>query len=209
MSEASQNCEGKTCEATGACICLPASADGTTPCDSQDGPTTDLFGQVLAHASRSAQRASAKAKPTNGTCGRKCSGSSASADLTRSLASRLRARLDTVGSMEYSQTWKELATPAGRSYWAHTASARRTCDSVYGGWPTVKVATGKYSYSNGDRNKVVLNLEGVAEIAGQHTNSSPAATERRGVLSPVLACWLMGFPIQWLQSVPVGRQRSQ
>jgi len=52
------------------------------------------------------------------------------------LASRLKARFGTGGSTEYVQTWKQKATPLGRSYWAHTASARRTSDSDSTGWPT-------------------------------------------------------------------------
>lgn len=38
----------------------PGSADGITPCDSQDGQQTDLFGQVLVPASRSLSRVGAR-----------------------------------------------------------------------------------------------------------------------------------------------------
>ena len=34
------------------------------------------------------------------------------------------------------QTWRQKATPSGRAYWAHTASARRTSGSDSTGWPT-------------------------------------------------------------------------
>ena len=73
---------------------------------------------------------------TLGICGLHGSGSSASADLSQRLVNRLRARLPTAGSMEYRQTWKPKATPSGRSYWAHTASARRTSDNGCGGSPS-------------------------------------------------------------------------
>ena len=57
-------------------------------------------------------------------------------DLSALLASRLRRQLDSVGSIEYRQTWRKKTTPSGLSYWAHTASARRTSDSGCSGWPT-------------------------------------------------------------------------
>lgn len=211
--------------------CSPESLGGPSPCDSQDGPTTDLFGQAVAHASRSARQANAKAPPTSGTSGPTCSGSSQSAGLSALLVSKLRARLDTAGSMEYSQTWKQKATPAGRLYWAHTASARRTSGSDCSGWPTPKVQncqgsgpsrvgnkadlqtvagwatpatrdhkdTGDLSKSDVRKNGKVRNdtLPRQAYAIGQEASSSPAATEKRGVLNPALPRWLMGFPPAW------------
>src|SRR5690554_6556658 len=97
-----------------------ASEAGLLPFESPDGPTIDPAGQDHAPASRSAPPANAKRKPTNVTSGLKCTGSSASAALSQYLASRLQARLATVGSMEYRQTWRQKTTPAGRLYWAHT-----------------------------------------------------------------------------------------
>ncbi len=116
--------------------CSPGSADGNLDCASQDGPKTSRSGQEAAHASHSRRQASAGEQMTFGTCGLSCSGSSASAILTESLASRLRALLGSVGSTEYAQTWRELVTPLGRVYWGHTASGRRTSGRDCGGWPT-------------------------------------------------------------------------
>ena len=48
----------------------------------------------------------------------------------------LKAQLSNVGSMEYRQTWKLKTTPAGRQYWAHTASAHPTSGKGCTGWPT-------------------------------------------------------------------------
>ena len=76
---------------------------------------------------------------TSAISGPSFSGSSLSAALARSLASRLHQRLGSAGSMEYSQTWKSRVTPAGRSLWAHTASARRISDNDFTGWPTASV----------------------------------------------------------------------
>ena len=97
---------------------------------------TDLFGQVLAPASPSVPQESKAEAMTKGISGLSGFGSFASVALTESLANRLKVRLGSDGSIEFSQTWKMKVTPAGRRYWAHTASARRTSDSGYGGWPT-------------------------------------------------------------------------
>ena len=121
---------------TPSAISSPASAAGPSLFDGLDLPTPPASGQAHAHASRSPRQGNAKATPTNGTCGRSSPASSASADLQSSLANKLRERLGSAGSMEYSQTWKEKATPAGRRYLAHTASARRISDSDSFGWPT-------------------------------------------------------------------------
>ena len=114
----------------------PESADGPTLCNSQDGQQLDLFGRVPVPASRSAAPVSKKPKLTPATFGRSSSISSASAALCMSLGNRLQARLGMDGSMEYRRTWNRKATPAGRSYWAHTASAHRISDSDYTGLPT-------------------------------------------------------------------------
>lgn len=58
------------------------------------------------------------------------------------MESRLRQRFASAGSTLFSQTWKEKATPAGRSYSAHTASAHRTSGSGSGSWPTPQARDG-------------------------------------------------------------------
>lgn len=74
---------------------------------------------------------------TSGTCGPRSTISSRSAALTSFLANRLRQRTASAGSTLYTLTWKERATPSGRSIPALRASARRISDSVCGGlgWP--------------------------------------------------------------------------
>lgn len=101
---------------------------------------TDLFGQALAPASPSPQQESKAALLTTGIYGLTGFGSSASVALTQSLANRLKGRLDSAGSIEFSQTWKRKVTPAGRRYWAHIASAHRTSGNASGGWPTPTAA---------------------------------------------------------------------
>ena len=101
-----------------------ASAAGTSRSASRAGRKIKKFGQAHVPVSPTPRRASKKATPTSATSGPTSSGSSRSAALNTSLANRLRARLSTVGSIEYKQTWKESVTPSGTPYWAHTASAR-------------------------------------------------------------------------------------
>ena len=114
----------------------PDLAAGATPCALPDGPRTDLFGQAVALASPSAQLAAVAASPTNVTSGLPGSTSSASADLTLSLVSKLKQRLTTAGSTLFKLTWKEKVTPAGRSVSRLAASGRRTSDKDCGSWPT-------------------------------------------------------------------------
>ena len=125
-----------TSEATRKAISSPASADGPTPSDSPDGPTTDLFGQALSLPAVQRRRQRARRPMTNATCGLLGFLSSPSAALQPSLESRLKRRLDGAGSTLFSLTWKAKATPAGRPYCQLAASARRTSDSDCGSWPT-------------------------------------------------------------------------
>lgn len=135
-SAASSSSIPNTARASCSATSSPASAAGPTPCGSQDGPTTDLFGQVLAPASPSAPPASARGMRTSATYGRLGSGSSASATLTLSLASKYRERTEGLGSTLFRLTWKGVATPSGRWLPQQQASAHRTSDSGCTSWPT-------------------------------------------------------------------------
>ena len=66
--------------------------------------------------------------------------SSASAALQSSLVSRLKQRLDTAGSTLFAMTWKQKATPSGRSVCLLRASGHRTSGSGCGSWPTPLVS---------------------------------------------------------------------
>lgn len=161
-------------------ISLEELAAGSMPLTSPDGATRKS-GRARVRASRTAQPGSNSETQTNATCGPRSIGSSASVALSASLANRLKAQLGTDGSMEYRQTWKEKATPLGRSYWAHTASARRTFDSDCTGWPTAAARDWKDGRSNlHGTNARPLNE--VAVMAGwpTPTSLSYAASHRPG-----------------------------
>lgn len=117
----------------------PGSASGRLPCAAPAGRTIGRPGPDLALASLSPRQAAAAGLMTSGTYGRPCTTSSASAALTSCLASRLRAKTDSLGSTLYKLTWKERATPSGRSIPALRGSVRRTSGNGSIGWPTPTV----------------------------------------------------------------------
>ena len=175
---------------------------------SPGGPTTGPSGPGAVPVNPSAPPGSEPAQMTLGICGPAGSGLSASAGLSQRLANRLRARLPTAGSMEYRQTWKQKATPSGRSYWAHTASARRTSDNGSGGslngWPTPNVPSGGRSIQHAELRgqtavdprtgkKVQVGLEAVAKMAGwptpQASVGGPEPTGATGRKLSTVAGW--------------------
>ncbi|OSK38731.1 putative methyltransferase [Escherichia coli E267] len=114
----------------------PVSASGPIPSASPDGLTIARSGLVPARASLSARQAKEMDLLTSGTFGPSSSTSSASADLSMSLANRLQQVTQTYGSTLYKLTWKEWDTPSGLCRLRQRASARRTSESGPTGWPT-------------------------------------------------------------------------
>jgi hypothetical protein len=109
----------------------------------QDGLTVDLFGQVVAHASRSAPQATKKEPPTSAISGLSGSISSASAALQLFLVNKLKAQLSTDGSTLFKMTWKEKTTPAGRSVSLLRASVRRISDTDCTSWRSPQKSDGE------------------------------------------------------------------
>lgn len=121
--------EVKTLSSIGNAISLPGSLVGQKLFVWQDGQKTEKSGPEAVHASHTRPQVEDSETPTNATCGQSSFDSSGNATLQQLLESRLRQRFGTDGSIEYSETWKAKVTPAGRRYWAHTASVRRISDS--------------------------------------------------------------------------------
>ena len=117
-------------------ISSPELESGPTPCDKQDGQMSAKSGPAPALANLSARQAKAMGLLTSGTCGRPSTTSLSSADLQRSLESRLQARLSTLGSTLYKMTWKPWVTGSGRSRSRLRASVLRTSETGRTGWPT-------------------------------------------------------------------------
>ena len=157
-------------EATRNAISSPGSGAGPTPCDSLDGMTLDLFGQPLCPANPSRQPGKAKATATRAICGPHSTGSSASRDLSESLANRLKRRLGSGGSTEYSLTWRDSDTPAGRRFYLLRASGRRTSDTGCIGWPTARAED---SESTGAHRGTLDTLTSATRLAGWPTPRTP------------------------------------
>lgn len=169
----------KTCGATSDVICSLELAAGISPLPWPDGKGPS--GRAPAPASRSASRASTKAKRTPDTSGLSSIGSSTSAALELSLASRLRAQMGCDGSMEYSLTWKDRVTPAGRRICALRASARRTSGSDCTGWPTPtadRVGNRVDTTISGDGRTTPNKLGWAVSLAGWTT---PQSRDAKGV----------------------------
>jgi len=150
----------------------PVSADGLSHFNSPDGLQLDLFGQDQLPANLSAPPENNSEIKTSVTFGQSSSTLSASADLSASLGSRLQMQLGKDGLMEYRQTWKEQVTPAGRRFWAHTASAHRTSDSDCSGWPTPQEDNANNAY--GHVGTTFSDLPTTAQLTGWPT---PQASE--------------------------------
>jgi hypothetical protein len=161
--------------------------DGHTPCDSPGGLMTDLFGQALAPVSHSAQPARSVAATMSATYGLRSSGSSASAALQASLASRLPELLDSHGSTMFALTWKEQVTPLRRRICALLARGHRTSGSGSTGWPTPNAGPqndGDTTWmqrreamkeKHGNGNGFGLNLGQAATLAGWPTTTKQDA----------------------------------
>lgn len=174
MNEALNQSSEPTLPGFDAPISSPGLAAGTSPSSSPAG-TTPRSGPAPAPANPTRLRGSRKGTPTPETSGPTSSASLRSAALNTSLANKLRARLSTVGSIEYTQTWKELATPSGRRYWAHTASARTIYVNVSTGvllsrFNTTRATDG----SNGGPNQANGALSSDAAAAAWPLSPSPS-----------------------------------
>jgi len=143
--------------------------DGHAHYDWLDGRKISPSGRDLVLASHSVLPGKVKALMTPAISGPLFVGSSPSENLQLSLESKLRQKLDVNGSPEYVLTWKQWPMKWGPQICALRASVRPMLGKDSGGWPTPKVQTGKYQYSNGDHNKPVLNLEGTVELVGWRT----------------------------------------
>ena len=158
-----------TCEGSRNAISSPVSASGATPCAAPVGRTIDLCGQAHVLASHSAAQVWLAGLLTSGTYGPSSTSSSRSAALQSSLANKLRARTASAGSTLYTLTWKERATPSGRSISALRASARRTSDSDCGSWPT---PTANDSERRGEVAPSTKTLNNAAALAGWVTTTT-------------------------------------
>lgn len=162
-----------TCEDSRSATSSPELASGPIPCASPDGLTINQSGLAPARASLSARQVKEMGLLTSGTFGPTSSTSSASADLSMSLANRLQAVTQTHGSTLYKLTWKEWDTPSGLCRLRQRASVRRTSESGPTGWPTPVANTNPQP----ETKRGLQNVSGAARLTGWQT---PVANDSTG-----------------------------
>ena len=202
-------------------ISSPVLAAGRMRCVSPAGRKAVRCGPALVRASRSAAPAGAEGLPMSGIFGPPGCGSSASIALARSLASRLQARLDGRGSTLFSLTWKESATPAGRSFSLLRASVRRMVDTGFSSWPTPQANNALRGGSiqrafnparSQDLHDHVLTVSSARArltASGEMLSGCEAATTAGGQLSPRHSRWLIGLPRTWDDCAPTATRSSR
>lgn len=119
---------------------LPELEPGLTLYETPGGQTTAPPGRGHAHANLSARQAKERGLLMSGIYGPRGTTLSSSANLSISLASKLRQRTDLLGSTLYKLTWKERVTPGGLQIPALRASVRRTSGKGCTGWRTLSAS---------------------------------------------------------------------
>lgn len=175
MKEASKMSVQMTCQDLLNVIGLQELQYGPIPSASQDGLTINRSGLAPALASLSARQAKAMGLLTSGTFGLTSSTSSASADLSMSLANRLQAVTQTHGSTLYKQIWKEWDTPSGLCRLRQRASVHRTSESGPIGWPTPTANAMTGAGTSGRQGG--MNIQSAVMLAGWQT---PVANDATG-----------------------------
>jgi hypothetical protein len=216
----------------------PVSEDGVSHSEWQVGQTKDLFGQVAHLVNHSAQQVGNKVKLMSDTLPPLSSISLESVNLQQFLVSRLRQRLETLGSMIYRLTWKEAATPQQWQYYRLAAWAHRTKENECFSWATPLYSDGRGSAGKGKKElpnqaKFVPwstpTTQDNNQVAGQ---GKAALHPKRGTtlggaarqciaettsvgkyqLNPRFSLWLMGYPIEWAycgEAVTQSSRKSQ
>jgi hypothetical protein len=176
MNETSETLDPTTYAGTPNTTSLQVSGFGATPLETQDGTIADPSGREVVRANLSAREAVEAGLLMSGTYGQPSTISSESIALVRSLANRLQAKTDLLGSTLYQLTWKERVTPQGRLIPALRASVRRTSDNASTGWPTPQARDWKGPQGRAYKGEA-QDLPSTANMAGWAT---PSATDHKG-----------------------------
>ena len=173
MSVLSKKSRPPTSKVTLNAISSPESESGVTLFDKLYGPMIYQSGQEAVLANLLVPPVKKVDSTTQGTSGPTGSGSFASVTLTQSLANKLRAKTDLLGSTLFRLTWKERVTPLGRSIPALRASVLRTSGSGSTSWPTPNTPSG------GPNNKSTKTHTGGMDLEGAATLTSWATPTQR------------------------------
>ncbi len=179
--KASPSLEQTTLPGLDALTSSPESEGGILPSSLPDGLPISLSGQALAHASLFRRPVKGKGWKTPAIFGPSSAASSPSAALQLSLENRLLQRMAAFGSLEYDLTWKHWDMLSGPRICALRASARRTSDSGFTGWPTPGAIDSTSNVETPEarlqrENRGGMNLSTAALMAGW---AAPAARDFR------------------------------
>ncbi len=178
----------------------PASGGGPTPSSSPGGEIA-LSGPEAVPVGRGQLRGRDWGQRTLDISGPSGFASSKSADLQRSLESRLRDRLALGGSTLFSLTWKEWVLPSGRPICALRALARPMPGRASSGWQTPTTRDGKGQSGAGNRTRRGRNGKlHVANLCDQLVDIGRPDLVR----STTFRCLLMGYPLSWERARATG-----
>lgn len=193
MNAASKMLSQETLEVLSSVTSSLGSQDGLTPWPLPDGRLIDPCGLAAALASLSARQVKELGLRISGIYGPPGSTSSASADLQRSLESRLQGRLSGLGSTLYKLTWKEWATPSGVSRSRLRASARHSSETGSTGLERIPTPSGT---SNHGKNHVAGRLDEWGGSSNPWRGTSIGRTH-----SPAFELSMMGYPDAWQEQM--------
>lgn len=188
------------CESSHSATSSQVAVDGHTPCALQDGQTIDPCGRDHVHANHLAQQENKEEKKTKDTCGLSGSTLSASADLQRSLESKLQDLLNSDGGMMLQTTWKMRNTPQLRQFLTIELSAQSMKDKgfTFFATPTVVMPLEKIEPTHRIRVLKSGRPRKTSKKGGEGSLNWAQEMMWRGLAPTAKLCaFFMGYPTEW------------